>query len=50
MEYGGDPENARFFLILIRRRKIELVSDSNKLIEIKVIKNDNIVYLLKFKH
>ena len=50
MEHGGDPESARFFLILIRRREIELVSDSNKLIEIKVIKNDNNVYLLIFKY
>ena len=37
LEYGADPENARFFLILIRRREIELISDSNKLIEIKIL-------------
>ena len=37
LEYGADPENARFFLILIRRREIELLSDGNKLIEVKVI-------------
>ena len=37
LEYGADPENARFFLILIRRREIELISDENKLIEVKVI-------------
>ena len=37
MEYGADPENARFFLILIRRREIKLISDGNKLIEIKII-------------
>ena len=37
LEYGGDPENARFFLILIRRREIELISDGNKLIEIKFL-------------
>ena len=37
LEYGTDPENARFFLILIRRREIELISDVNRLIEIKVI-------------
>ena len=37
LEYGDDPENARFFLILIRRREIELISDGNKLIEIKII-------------
>ena len=37
LEYGADPENARFFLILIRRREIELISDGNELIEIKII-------------
>ena len=37
MEYKDDPENARFYLILIRRREIELISDGNKLIEIKII-------------
>ena len=37
LEYGADPENARFCLILIRRREIELISDGNKLIEVKVI-------------
>ena len=37
LEYGTDPDNARFFLILIRRREIELISDGNKLIEIKII-------------
>ncbi len=37
LEYGADPENARFFLILIRRREIELISDGNKLIELKII-------------
>ena len=38
-EYGGedDPDNARLFLILIRRREIELISDANKLIEINII-------------
>ena len=33
-EYGADPEKATFFLILIRRREIELISDGNKLIEV----------------
>ena len=37
LEYGADPDNARFFLILVRRREIELISDGNKLIEIKII-------------
>ena len=37
MEYDADPEIARFYLILIRRREIELISDGNTLIEAKVI-------------
>ena len=37
-EYDANPENARFYLILIRRREIELISDGNKLIEDRVIK------------
>ena len=37
LEYGDDPENARFFLKVIRRREIELISDVNKLVEIKII-------------
>ena len=37
LEYGADPENARFFLILIGRREIELISDGIELIEIKII-------------
>ena len=37
LENGADPENARFFLIIIRRREIELISDGSKLIEVKVI-------------
>ena len=36
MEYDADPENARFYLILIRRREIELISDGKKLIEVKI--------------
>ena len=36
LEYGDDPDNARFYLILVRRREIELISDDNKLIEVKV--------------
>ena len=36
-EYGTDPDNARLFINLIRRREIELKSDGNKLIEIKII-------------
>ena len=37
LECGGDPANSSFFLILIRRREIELISDGNKIIEVKVI-------------
>ena len=37
LEYGADPENARFFLKRFRRKEIELISNGNELIEIKVI-------------
>ena len=36
-EYSADPENDRLFLISIRRRKIELISDRNKRIEFKAL-------------
>ena len=36
-EYGTDPDNGRMCVILIRRREIELISDGNKLLEVKVI-------------
>ena len=36
-EYSADPENAKFFLIIIRRREIELISEGYKLIEVKII-------------
>ena len=36
-EYRADPANARLYVILIRRREIELISDGNKLIEVKGI-------------
>ena len=36
-EYSADLENAKFYLIVTRRREIELISDENKLIEVKVI-------------
>ena len=35
-DYGTDPDNAGLFLILVRRREIELISDGKKLLEIKV--------------
>ena len=37
MEYDADPEKARFHLILTRRREIELISNANKLLEVRVI-------------
>ena len=36
-EYNLNPDNARLFLILIRRREIELISDDNILKEVNVI-------------
>ena len=38
-KYGGedDPDKATLFLILIRRREIELISDGNKLKEINIV-------------
>ena len=36
-DYSADPEIAKFYSILIRRREIELLSGGNKLIEVKVI-------------
>ena len=36
-EYRTAPNNARLYVILIRRREIEFISDGNKLIEVKVI-------------
>ena len=36
-EYRADPNNARLYVILIRRREKEFISDGNKLIEVKVI-------------
>ena len=36
-EYRSDPANARLYVILIRGREIELISDGSKLIEVKII-------------
>ena len=36
-EYSANPDKARLFLILIRRREVELISDGNKLVEVRVI-------------
>ena len=37
LDYSTDPENAKFYLVKIRRREIELISDGNKLLEVKFI-------------
>ena len=36
-EFSEDPANERLFLILIRHRQIEMISDGIKIIEVKVI-------------
>ena len=36
-EYGVDPDNAKLFLIILRGREIELISNGNTFIEVKVI-------------
>ena len=38
-EFNTDPVNvkARLFVILIRHRQIEMISDGNKIVELKVI-------------
>ena len=36
-EFNADPANERLFIILIRHRQIEMISDGNKIIEVKVI-------------
>ena len=37
LDYSADPENAKLYLILNRRREKELLRDGNKLLEVKVI-------------
>ena len=36
-ENSNDPENSKNYLISVRRREIELISDGKKLIEVKLI-------------
>ena len=36
-EFSEDPANERLFNILVRNRQVEMISDGNKLIEVKVI-------------
>ena len=46
-DFSGDLDNERLFVILIRHRQIETISDGNKIIElqvIKIIKQENIKF------
>ena len=36
-EFLEDPANERLFLILVRHRQVEMISDGNKIIQFKVI-------------
>ena len=36
-DFSEDPANERLFIILIRHRQVEMTSDGNKIIEVKVI-------------
>ena len=36
-EFSEDPDNKRLFVIFVRHRQIELISDGNKIIDVNVI-------------
>ena len=36
-EFSEDPANERLFIILVRQRQVEMISDGNKIIEVKLI-------------
>ena len=36
-EFSEDPNVERLFIILVRHRQVEMISDGNKIIEVKVI-------------
>ena len=36
-EFSEDPANERLFIILVRHRQVQMISDGNKIIEVKVI-------------
>ena len=40
-EYRANPGNAKLFILVIRRREIEMISDGNKLIEVKFYKYES---------
>ena len=42
-EFSEDPDVERLFIILVRHRQVEMISDGNKIIEVKVLLNDNII-------
>ena len=44
LECKADPENAKFYLIINRRREIVFISDGYKLIEVEII----YIYISKF--
>ena len=48
-EFSEDPDNERLLIILIRHRQIEMFSDGNKFIEVRVIymKKLNFVCFMK---
>ena len=45
-EVSEDPANERLFIILVRNRQVEMISDGKKIIEVKVIKTHIIVNIL----
>ena len=36
-EFSEDPANERLFIILVRHRQVEMLSDGKKIIEVKAI-------------
>ena len=36
-EFSEDPASERLFIILIRHRQVEMISDGNEIIEVRVI-------------
>ena len=36
-EFSEDPANERLFIILVRHRQVEMISDGDKIKEVKVI-------------